>query len=66
MRYFTISINGVPSIEVANKFWVEISRFDVNFMTLDRNSYIYGYADDGTINILYEKSKKLGFSVILE
>ena len=66
MRWFTISIDGTPPTEVANKFWVEISRFDVNFMVLDRYSFIYGYANDNVIEILYNKAKKLGFEVEIE
>lgn len=66
MRYFTISIDGQPPTEVADKFWIEISRFDVNFMVLDRSSFIYGYATDNVIDILYEKAKKLGFKLDIE
>ena len=66
MRWFTISIDGAPRPEVANKFWVEISRFDVNFMVLDRYSFIYGYANDNVIEILSNKAKKLGFEVEIE
>lgn len=66
MQWFTISIDGVPPVEKANKFWVEISRYNVNFMVLDRSSFIYGYADDYIINILYEKAKELGFALDIE
>lgn len=66
MRYFTISIDGQPPTEVANKFWVEISRYDVNFMVLDRSSFIYGYATDNVIDTIYEKAKELGFELDLE
>lgn len=66
MRYFTISIDGVPPVEVANKFWVEVARFDVNFMVLDRSSFIYGYADDYVVDTLYKKAKKLGFALDVE
>ena len=66
MRYFTISIDGQPPVEVANKFWLEISRYDVNFMVLDRSCFIYGYATDNVIDILYEKAKKLGFKLDIE
>lgn len=66
MRYFTISIDGVPPVERANKFWVEIARYEVNFMVLDRSSFIYGYANDNVIDILYDKAKKLGFKLDIE
>lgn len=66
MQWFTISIDGVPPVEKANKFWVEISRYNVNFMVLDRSSFIYGYADDYIIDILYEKAKELGFELDIE
>lgn len=66
MRNFTISIDGVPPVEKANKFWVEIARYDVNFMVLDRSSFIYGYATDSVIDVLYEKAKELGFKLDIE
>jgi len=66
MRWFTISIDGVPPVEVANKFWVEISRYEVNFTVLDRSSFIYGYATDNVIDIIYEKTKGLGFTLDIE
>lgn len=66
MQWFTISIDGVPPVEKANKFWVEISRYNVNFMVLDRSSFIYGYADDYIVDILYEKAKELGFALDIE
>lgn len=66
MRYFTISIDGVPPVEKANKFWVEIARYDVNFMVLDSSCYIYGYATDSVIDILYEKAKELGSKLDIE
>lgn len=66
MRNFTISIDGVPPVEKANKFWAEIARYDVNFMVLDRSSFIYGYATDSVIDVLYEKAKELGFKLDIE
>lgn len=66
MRYFTIFINGEPPVEVANKFWVEISRYDVNFLVLSGECIIFGQADEETINQLVEKAKGLGFGVQLE
>jgi hypothetical protein len=44
MRYFTIFISGEPPVEVANKFWVEISRYDVNFLVLAGECIIFGQA----------------------
>lgn len=66
MRYFTIFINGEPPIEVANKFWVEISRYDVNFLVLSGECIIFGKADDKTIDELAEKTKELGFVIQVE
>lgn len=66
MRHFVILIDGVPPIEVANKFWVEIARFDVNFMVLERQSFIYGKATDEVINILHKKAERFGFVIELE
>ena len=66
MQWFMISIDGVPPVEKANKFWVEISRYEVNFMTLDRSSFIYGYATDNVVDILYGKAKDLGFALDIE
>lgn len=66
MERFIISIDGTPPVEVANKFWVEISRYNVNFMVLEHNCYIYGDADDKTIDILHNKSKSFGFPVVIE
>lgn len=66
MRWFMISIDGEPPVAVANKFWVEISRYEVNFMVLDRSSFIYGYATDNVIDIIYEKAKELGFTLDIE
>lgn len=66
MTHFMIFIDGVPPMKVANKFWVEIARYDVNFTVLDRQSYIYGDATNATIDILLEKSKQFGFPVEIE
>lgn len=66
MRHFVIIIDGVPPVMVADKFWVEIARFDVNFMVLDKQSFIYGDATDKTIGILLEKSSQFGFNVKLD
>ena len=66
MRYFNIFINGEPPVEVANKFWVEISRYDVNFLVLSGECIIFGQAEEETINQLVEKAKGLGFGVQLE
>lgn len=66
LRWFNISIDGQPPTKVANKFWVEIARYNVNFMVLDRSSFIYGYAEDYVIDILYEKAKELGFKLDIE
>ena len=66
MRYFTIFINGEPPVEVANKFWVEICRYDVNFLVLAGECIIFGQATDQVINELLKKSKQLGFAVELE
>lgn len=66
MRYFTIFINGEPPVEVANKFWVEISRYDVNFLVLAGECIIFGEATEKVIQELLEKAKSLGFGVQLE
>lgn len=66
MRYFTIFINGEPPVEVANKFWVEISRYDVNFLVLAGECIIFGEATENVIQELLEKAKGLGFGVQLE
>ena len=67
MIWFTISIDGVPPIEKANKFWVEISRYNgVNFTVLDRSSYIYGYTTSDVVDIVYEKATELGFELDIE
>ena len=66
MRYFTIFINGEPPVEVANKFWVEISRYDVNFLVLAGECIIFGEATEKVIQELFEKAKSLGFGVQLE
>lgn len=66
LRYFTIFIGGEPPVEVANKFWVEICRYDVNFLVLAGECIIFGQATDQVINELLEKSKQLGFAVELE
>ena len=66
MRHFVIVIDGVPPLEVADKFWVEIARYDVNFTVLDRHSYIYGYATNRTINEIVEKSERFGFKMTVE
>lgn len=63
MRYFTIFINGEPPIEKADKFWVEISRYDINFLVLSGECIIFGQADDKTIDELAEKAKGLGFGI---
>lgn len=66
MRYFTIFIDGEPPVEVANKFWVEISRYDVNFLVLAGECIIFGEATEDVINEVLEKAKDLGFGVHLE
>lgn len=66
LRWFSISLNGQLPTRVANKFWVEIARYDVNFMVLDRVSYIYGYAEDYVIDKVYEKAKELGLKLDIE
>lgn len=66
MRYFAIYVDGEPPVEVANKFWVEICRYDVNFLVLAGECVIFGQATDQVIEELLEKSKKLGFAVELE
>ncbi len=66
MRYFTIFINGEPPVEVANKFWVEISRYDVNFLVLAGECIIFGEATENVMQELLEKAKSLGFGVQLE
>ena len=66
MRYFTIFIDGEPPVEVANKFWVEISRYDVNFLVLAGECIIFGEATEKAIQELLEKAKGLGFGVQLE
>lgn len=66
MRYFTIFINGEPPVEVANKFWVEISRYDVNFLVLAGECIIFGQATEKVIQELFEKAKGLGFGAQLE
>jgi hypothetical protein len=66
MRYFTIFINGEPPVEVANKFWVEISRYDVNFLVLAGECIIFGEATEKDIEELLEKAKSLGFGAQLE
>lgn len=66
MKHFLILIDGVPPVEVANKFWVEIARYEVNFLVLDRQCFIYGDADDKTVDILLEKAKRFGYAVNLE
>ena len=66
MKHFLILIDGVPPVEVANKFWVEIARYEVNFLVLDRQCFIYGDADDKIIDILLEKAKRFGYAVNLE
>lgn len=65
MRYFTIFIDGEPPAEVANKFWVEISRYDVNFLVLAGECIIFGEATEDVINEVLEKAKGLGFGVHL-
>jgi len=66
MRYFTIFIDGEPPAEVANKFWVEIARYDVNFLILAGECIIFGEATEDVINELLEKSKQFGYAVVLE
>lgn len=66
MRRFTIFISGEPPVEVANKFWVEISRYDVNFLVLFGECIIFGEATEKAIQELFEKAKSLGFGVQLE
>lgn len=66
MRYFTIFIDGEPPVEVANKFWVEISRYDINFLVLAGECIIFGEATEDVINEVLEKVKGLGFGVHLE
>lgn len=66
MMYFTIFISGEPPAEVANKFWVEISRYDVNFLILAGECIIFGEATEDVINEVLEKAKGLGFGVHLE
>lgn len=66
MRHFIILIDGVPPVEVANKFWVEIARFNVNFMVLDRQSFIYGNATDDVIDTIHKKAERFGFVMELE
>ena len=66
MKYFMIYIFGVPSLKIAHKFWVEISRYNVNFTTLDEQSYIYGEATDATIDVIVKKAMSLGFPVQVE
>ena len=65
MRYFTIFIDGEQPAEVANKFWVEISRYDVNFLVLAGECIIFGEATEDVINEVLEKAKGLGFGVHL-
>lgn len=66
MRYFTIFIDGEPPVEVANKFWVEISRYDVNFLVLAGECIIFGEATEEVMQELLEKAKGLGFGAQLE
>lgn len=66
MRHFTIFVDGAPPVEVANKFWVEITRYNVNFLILGNESYIYGQAKDKVIEELLEKTKSFGFALELE
>ena len=66
MRHFVIVIDGIPPVRVADKFWVEIARYDVNFTVLDKQSFIYGDATDRTIDALVEKSKEFGFNLTVE
>lgn len=66
MGHFVIFVDGVPPIEVANQFWKDIIRFDVNFMVLDKQSFIYGNATDETVDELMEKAKVFGFPLNIE
>lgn len=66
MEHFVIFVDGVPPIEVANQFWRDIVRFGVNFMVLDKQSYIYGNATDETIAELMKKAEVFGFPLNIE
>ena len=66
MGHFVIFVDGVPPIEVANQFWKDIIRFDVNFMVLDKQSFIYGNATDETVAELMKKAEVFGFPLNIE
>lgn len=61
MKYYYIIIDGVPPLEDANQFWREIECYKVNFMVLDKQSYIYGETDKQTIEVLNKMAQRFGF-----
>lgn len=66
MRYFSILVDGVPSADLRAKWWVIITRYDVNCMILDNQCFIFGYANDKTIDELIEEVKGFKLPIIMD
>ena len=63
---YLITIYGSLPEQVGDRLWRKCERVKANLTVLDQKAYIYGDADDKTINMLAVEAGKTGYMVEVE